>query len=398
MYTYKKFCRICNNDLIEILDLKIQPLANEFIKKELFKNENMFPLKLMLCNNCFLSQLSIVINPTYLFKNYIYLSGTTNTNKIYFKNFCNKVIYETKIITNRVLDIACNDGSQLDFFKLHNFETYGIEPAINLYDINIEKGHNIICDFWNTDIANSFKKTFDIIIAQNVFAHVDDVYQFLNACKLIMHDESNLYIQTSQANMIENNQFDTIYHEHLSFFTTYSMKILSDKVGLFINHIEISDWHGGSYLFKISKQQKSNNYNEIYNIEKKQGRYNISTYIDYKNNIELFKTKLNNIIHKFKDQRYKLIGFGAAAKGNTLLNFCQIKLDYIVDENKLKQNLYSPGLHIIIRDIDYLINDNDEKIIIILAWNFYDEIKNKLIKYDVKNYKLLSYYPQIKIE
>lgn len=395
MFKKLEKCRVCQKNIIPIIDFENQPLANSFHNKNVSLDN--YPLKLMLCSYCFHLQLSIVVSPDILFKNYIYVSGTSNTSKKYFSDFCEIVLKNNEMKTKNVLDIACNDGSQLDPFKKKNYNTYGVDPAKNLYEISNKKGHNIICDYWNKEVSEKFNKIdFDIIIAQNVFAHVDDIYDFLNSCKNVMNNNTSLYIQTSQANIVETNQFDTVYHEHLSFFSTNSMKYAVENVGMYINNIDISSIHGGSYVFKINKYKDENsNVDKFIENETENGRYNLNSYIKYKNNCLNFRNNIKKMLEDLVNEGYKLIGFGAAAKANTLLNFCKIELEYIVDENELKQNLYSPGMNIIVKNMEYLIKDKDKKIIIPLAWNFSSEIKKKISNNKVENYGILEYYPEI---
>jgi len=223
-------CRACNQDqIVTILDLQEQPLANSYHQGEQLEE---FPLKLNLCVDCFHLQLSIVVNPDLMFKNYLYVSGTAQTLRDYFDDFARKVIQDTGLAEGSVLDIACNDGSQLDSFKKLNWTTYGVDPAENLYKLSSKKGHHIICDYWTADSANELNQKFDVIIAQNVFAHTHDIYQFLETCKKVMKEDTKIYIQTSQANMINKGEFDTIYHEHLSFFSLKSAIAIANRCNL----------------------------------------------------------------------------------------------------------------------------------------------------------------------
>ena len=209
-------------------------MANNFHDKSTQSNE--YPLELMVCPNCYHCQLHFIIDPEILFKNYKYVSGTSQTGLDFFKKNAELINESANIKNASVLDIACNDGSQLDFFKDLGWNTYGVDPATNLYNLSSAKGHKIICDFWNEDIAKQLPP-MDVIIAQNVFAHTEYIDIFLQNCKIIMKPTSTLYIQTSQKNMIINGEFDTIYHEHISFFNAKSMDILVTRNGLVLNNI-----------------------------------------------------------------------------------------------------------------------------------------------------------------
>uniref|UniRef100_A0A6C0KN39 Methyltransferase putative zinc binding domain-containing protein n=1 Tax=viral metagenome TaxID=1070528 RepID=A0A6C0KN39_9ZZZZ len=389
-------CLCCKKDNQLFLDLGLQPLANNYHKLE--ELCEVYPLQLKYCSNCFHCQLSHAVDPEILFKTYKYVSGTSQTGLNFFKNNA-KLITDYKENIGKVLDIASNDGTQLDFFKELGWETYGVDPATNLCPIALEKGHKIICDFWNENSARQLP-IMDVITAQNVFAHTQYIDDFLQNCKVIMDDNSSLFIQTSQKNMIINNEFDTTYHEHISFFNTLSMKTLVERNGLFLNNISEASIHGSSYIFEIGKKLKIENNNiEDYLLDEKNKQiYNEKTYHEFNVKTQNIISNLKLEIFNYKKIGYKCIGFGAAAKGQTVLCYSNINLDYIIDENPLKIDLYSPKMNIPIVDIDYFINDSTEKIVVlILAWNFANEIKDKIRKYKGNKEIIIieAYFPEI---
>lgn len=389
-------CLCCKEQNKILLNLNYQPLANNFHEKfEICEN---YPLKLMYCPNCFHCQLSHSIDPTILFKNYKYVSGTSQTGLKFFEDNA-KFITDYLKIKGKILDIACNDGSQLNYFKKLGWETYGVDPAENLCPIAKEKGHVIICDFWNNKVASELPK-MDVITAQNVFAHTIHIDDFLQNCKSIMHEKTSLFIQTSQKNMILNGEFDTTYHEHISFFNTKSMKILVERNGLYLVNVFERDIHGTSYIFEIKTADKKlpSIQNEL-SKEKDIGLYSNITYDKFYLNAKRAITNLKFIIEKYKNE-YKFIGFGAAAKGQTVICYGNIDLAYIIDENPLKIGLYSPKLNIPIVSLDHYKNDTEKKIcIIILAWNFANEIKSKIkaINKDSKIIIIEKFFPELLI-
>lgn len=391
------FCLCCKKKNKIFLDLGSQPLANNYHKID--ETCEIYPLKLMVCTSCYHSQLSHAVNPELLFKTYKYVSGTSQTGINFFKNNADFITdYKKKI--GKVLDIASNDGTQLDFFKKIGWETYGVDPATNLYQIAKNKGHIIICDFWNEKSAKQLP-TMDVITAQNVFAHTQHVDDFLQNCKLIMHDKTSLFIQTSQKNMIINSEFDTTYHEHISFYNTLSMKTLVERNGLFLNKIFDVEIHGKSYIFEIQKTKNIDNNIEEYLLEETNKQiYNELTYHEFNFKTQNIVSNLKFELLKYKDIGYKCIGFGAAAKGQTVLCYSNITLDYIIDENPLKIGLYTPKMNIPVVDINHFINDQSTKIIVcILAWNFSKEIKEKIQRYkgEKKITIIEAYFPEIVI-
>ena len=408
----QKECLCCGKENLDILlDLNEQPLANSYHdnSEELEK----YPLGVNLCQDCYHIQLTDAVNPDLLFKDYLYVSGTTQTLKDNFKWFADYVVENHPVVNklrgtgvSSVLDIACNDGTQLDFFKEKGIATYGIDPAENLYELS-SKNHNVICDYFDSKLYEEGwpldgYKTFDIIIAQNVFAHNRNPKKFLDDCEKIMNDDSKLYIQTSQAEMILNNQFDTIYHEHISFFNINSFNELTKRTNLHLVDVIKTPVHGISYLFTLSKN--SHNIQKVKNeldVEKQRGLSSQKTYDNYKLKVLEIVENFKLLVEQSRDEGYKIVGYGAAAKGMTFLNFADVKLDVIIDDNPLKQKLYTPGTNIIIKSVEHLksYNEDDKILFIPLAWNFYDEIRERIVNVrNNNNDEFLRYFPAVKIE
>jgi 2-polyprenyl-3-methyl-5-hydroxy-6-metoxy-1,4-benzoquinol methylase len=381
------------------LDLGQQPMANSFIETE-DEPELTFPLRLNLCRDCFHLQLSHAVDPDLLFKNYLYVSGTTKTLREYFEWFANFTIGKFATRPNTVLEIACNDGTQLDVYKTRGMKTYGVDPATNLHELS-SKQHEVICDYFGPQHVEQFKnKNIDIISAQNVLAHNSYPLDFLKYCKEIMNDQTLLFVQTSQADMIVNNEFDTVYHEHISFFSVHSMKALADRAGLYLIDVVKTPIHGNSLLFVFSKNPQKNNVEQILSDERNRGLQTPATYIEYARNAEQIVNDLRDTIGAYRAGGYVIAGYGAAAKGMTLLNFGNIQLDFIIDDNPLKQGRFTPGTHIPVVAIDMLDECEDLNVAFIpLAWNFFDEIKSKIKnKRDRKEDAFIRYFPAISIE
>jgi len=389
-YTIIKNCLCCLSKNNSLLNLGNIPLANDFNDT---KESKTYPLELMVCPKCFHCQLHYIVNPEILFKNYKYVSGTSQTGLLFFKENAKFITEYTN--GKKILDIACNDGSQLNYFKELGWETYGVDPATNLLDISLKNGHTVICDFWNENVAKQFP-IMDVITAQNVFAHTQYIDQFLQTCKLVMNENTILFIQTSQKNMIINSEFDTIYHEHISFFNTKSMDILTKRNGLCLHKIHEADIHGTSYIFEIKIHSDGNFIKENLLEEESKGMYSQELYNTFSLNAKVISKNLKDKIEDFRSNGYKCIGYGAAAKGQTVICYAEIDLDYIIDENPLKIGLFSPKMNIPIVDINHFKNDPSENyLIVILAWNFADEIIHK-IKSTNKNVIIIKkYFPEI---
>jgi len=379
----KNNCRICNSlEIINILDLGNQPPPNR-LNDKLWEYIN-FPLKLNCCTKCYHLQLYGVINPKIMYRNYTYLSGTSNTMKDYFKSFVESIILCNIKKENsqkiNILDIACNDGSLLDVFLEKGFNTYGIDPAYNI--VNNIKNHNIICDFFNSTSIKHYNIKFDIVTLFNVFAHIDNIYDLLDNIDKITNLDSDIYIQTSQCNMIQNNEFDTIYHEHLSFFNINSMSLISNYSNFYLYDVKIVNVHGSSYLFHLKKNNKCINSNILkrLNYEINTNIYNLETYNKYSDYINFsWKNKLYKLLNN------KIIGVGASAKGITILNYIykdllekNIIIDCIIDENELKIGKKINSINITINNFEYIQNINENINFILFAWNFKSEIINKV--------------------
>lgn len=394
MYSYINTCLCCGGDNLSlVLDLNSQPLANSYLKDPK-ENEDTFPLGINFCSDCTHTQLTASVDPDLLFKNYLYVSGTTSTLREYFDWFAQFVSTYTN--GRNVLDIACNDGSQLDAFKREGYNTFGIDPAKNLYEISSKK-HSIVCDYFTKESSKEFNQTFDAIVAQNVLAHNSYPLEFLLSCKDILSQDGYIFIQTSQADMIKNNQFDTIYHEHISFFSVRSFAALAKRAGLNLIEVWRTPVHGTSFVFVLSKTKEDRS-NYLADCELLQ--LNLDTMKDYSAKCNKIAIDLKQLIDGFKANGKKVIGYGAAAKGNTLINFAKFDLDFIIDDNPLKQGLYSPGSRIKIVSIDELkdISEAESIVFIPLAWNFFDEIKSRIK--NVKNSDadiFIKYFPEVSL-
>lgn len=387
-------CLCCGGkNISNILDLKEQPLANSYLKS-IDESEDYYPLGVNYCNDCTHLQLTHAVNPDLLFKNYLYVSGTTKTLRDYFDNFVDITLdYFDKKSNLNVLDIACNDGSQLDSYKKRNFNTYGVDPAENLYELS-SKNHNIVCDYFTEDSVSKLSSSeFDIIVAQNVFAHNTYPNYFLTVCKEHLSETGKIFIQTSQADMVKYGQFDTIYHEHISFFNVTSMAALVKQSGLYLQDVLKTSIHGTSYVFVLSKNPTDDNATQLIENDFAHDRMAIDNFAHMAKSVVV---NLKNELDKHRDS--VIIGYGAAAKGNTLLNFGEIDLDYIVDDNPLKQKLFTPGRKIKIISIDDVNNLVGSKSIVWvpLSWNFFDEIKNRVKAKRYETSTFIKYFPKLR--
>ena len=393
-------CLACDSDDIHIaLDLALQPLANSY-KDSADAAEDRYPLAVKLCHQCKHLQLSHSVDPAIIYKNYLYATGTNQTIKDYSQWFAN-FVQEYTGITGTVLDIGCNDGTQLNYFKNLGFNTYGIDPAENLHDRS-SANHAVVCDFFGPDAVDKLSAVdYDAIVAQNVCAHNPDPAEFLQSCRKLMTNNTLLFVQTSQADMVSNDEFDTIYHEHVNFFNANSMKQLAERVGIHLIDVQKAPIHGNSYIFVLSlRDLRPYHVQNIIDLEAAHGLLSVETYRKWNTTVIDNIKSLCATLDSFRAQGYILVGYGAAAKGNTLLNFGNIKLNFIIDDNPLKQGLYTPGTGCAIVGIDELQKYTPEhKLLFVpLAWNFFREIKNKIQSARTNpNDRFIKYFPSVEI-
>jgi 2-polyprenyl-3-methyl-5-hydroxy-6-metoxy-1,4-benzoquinol methylase len=276
------------------------------------------------------------------------------------------------------LDIASNDGSQLDAFKALGLQTHGIDPAENLAPISRAKGHSILADFLENVSFDS--ETYDIITAQNVVAHTINPWAFLINCKQAMHDQSRLFIATSQANIVVNGEVDTIYHEHVSYFNAHSMMKLAARAGLTVLDIVMHDIHGTSYVFVLGKNgTSSSRVKARLEWEQVVGMLSQPIYNWWKSHVKDKIRRVRETIEDYMSDGYYTVGCGAAAKGISMLNMAGVKLDVIADNTPTKWNKVTSDMRII--PFSEIANLTQEKILfVILAWNVGVEIRSNILK------------------
>jgi nucleoside-diphosphate-sugar epimerase len=370
-------CRVCTKDSLElVLDLGNQPLVNNYLSASEYDYER-YPLTVYRCPNCSHTQLGETVAPEKLFRSYTYKSGVGYTATDHFNQLAGWLL-SLNATTSSILELACNDGSQLDCFQKRGVETFGVDPAENIVCEAAAKGHQVICGFWG-DSSVSFNRTFDLILAQNVFAHVPDPNLFLEHCILHMNESTLLYIQTSQSQMFLRGEFDTIYHEHMSFFTLKSFRYLADFHGLTICNYQRWPVHGTSYGLVFKKRGTESHcaeFEQAYLSEEALGLYSSSFYFNYRMQIHQYK---RDFLRTWASISGKKVAYGAAAKGLILLNFIGVEgIEYIVDDSPLKKGLFTPGIRYSIVDSDILKEESEPLTILVLPWNLENEIVEKI--------------------
>lgn len=396
-----KNCRVCDStDLTKYLDLGMIPLVNQLGKtKEEALNKDRFSLEVLFCNDCGLSQLSQVVNPEIMFSDYPYRSGVSKP----FVEHCNelaKYCIDKFNITEKdtVMDIASNDGTLLKSFHKKKINVLGIEPAKNLAEIANIDGISTLPEFWDHNVAERVVEVFGkmkLILGTNVFAHVDHVIEFLfNAKNCLAKDGAIVLEFPYLMNLIKGNAFDTVYHEHLSYFSARPLQKLAEICELRLIDITETDIHGGSvrveYCLKENTEYTTSGKYKFFRIVEKVDGYDTpGMYLSWGNKINSIISDIKNQLDIIKQSGKSIAAFGAAAKGCILLNSIQANdnlIDYIVDDTPEKIGKYSPGTGIpIVSRVGLEINPTDY--LLILPWNFKKEIIENTYKvFQGRNY------------
>jgi nucleoside-diphosphate-sugar epimerase len=381
-------CAVCGStDTQTVLDLHKQPLANDFRRTaDDAMTCEAHPLRLVRCRKCHHVQLADVYDRSKLFTKYAYRSGTSRTLSDYFGWLARKVTTECDVDAPVVLEIASNDGTQLDKFKKLGWKTHGVDPAENLADMARSKGHDIRVGFWGAQDFTGLPETFDAIVAQNVFAHVGNPVEFLRACARYMSPRTKLYIQTSQCEMFETGQFDTVYHEHVSFFTAHSFQRAAELSDLVVVGYEITPIHGNSCLVTFMRRGEAHarGIDVFLERERRAGIDKDWFYALYQARATQMARWLDGQIVQLQRDGYAVAGYGAAAKGMVLLHFMKEAknvLEFVVDDAPLKQGTFCPGTRIPVKPTTYLSQRACGRLaIVVFAWNFWTEIRQNILR------------------
>ena len=386
-------CRLCNNPLSNVfVDLGNSPPSNSFVTKEyLEQGEMYYPLKVYVCELCFLVQIDEYKKSVDIFNNfYPYFSSYSKTWLEHARSYVEYMIERFNYNQDTsVIEIASNDGYLLQYFKEQSIQVMGIEPASNTAELAIKNGINTVIDFFNETLANDLardNKKADLLLGNNVLAHVPDVNGFVRGLKIILKADGILTMEFPHLmQLIEKCQFDTIYHEHYSYFSFHTVKTLFQNHDLEIFDVQELPTHGGSLriFVKHAGQDKieiSKHVNQLLGKERKLGMLDLAYYKNFESKILKIKYDLTRFLMDKKTEGVKLIAYGAAAKGNTLLNYCGINKDLIefaVDASSFKQGKYMPSSHIPIVS-EERIRQTKPDYILILPWNIKDEIIDQL--------------------
>lgn len=408
---FKKItCRYCNAPLRDsFLNLGAVPLANSFLKPEQ-KNEEEFicPLALTWCPECTLVQLTHAVPPELMFSNYLYVSSTTDTFKRHFSEYARSV---KKWLGKRenvlAVDIGSNDGLLLSCYQNEGLRAVGIEPAHNLSVSANEKGLRTINRFFDVEAVEQVLAEFGkahVISGNNVFAHIDRIQDVCKNMRKLLADDGIIVLEFPYLiTMLKEMFFDMIYHEHLSYISVMALTHLLTRYDFKIFHIDSVSSHGGSLRVFIQRRNGpypvSSSVSEYLEIEKREGWLDSNAYLSFAKKVYKVRENILEWVGQSKKLGKTIAGYGAPAKANTIICFCGLTRDqiqFIVDDNPLKQGTLTPGARIPVVPSDYL-RDHPTDFVIIFAWNFATEILKKLDPLKSKGIRFVIPLPQLRL-
>ena len=381
-------CRFCGSKLEHVfVDLGMSPLVQSFLTSDqLHQMEPFYPLQVLVCEKCFLVQLQEFVAPANIFSDYLYFASYSDSWLAHAKRYTDEMVRRFPISENSlVVEIASNDGYLLQYFAEKKVPVLGVEPAANVAQVAAQKGIPSIVKFFSTATARELLaagKSADLLLGNNVLAHVPDINDFVEGMNILLKPQGVITMEFPHLlQLMEQNQFDTIYHEHFSYFSFLTVEKIFAAHGLTIFDVEELPTHGGSLrIFARHAEDFTKpvgpRVTALRSREESAGYASLETYSRFAEQVKETKHKLLEFLIKAKREGKKIAAYGAAAKGNTLLNYCAIRtdfLDYTVDRSPHKQGRFLPGTHVPVYAPDEIRRTRPDYLLI-LPWNLKDEI------------------------
>ena len=388
---HRTACRACGQSALRrFLELGPQPLANAFLRTaDEFAHERRYPLDLYFCTACSLVQLADVIDPEVLFGEYIYVTGTSTTIAEHNRRYARAVVDELGLSADDlVVEIASNDGSLLQCFGDLGVRILGVEPARNIARVAKDRGVPTENMFFGRDVGSALRATHGkarAVIGNNVLAHVDDTAGFLQGAADLIDDDGAVIVEVPYAReMLERVEYDTVYHEHLCYFSVTALTHLGASAGLGVERVDEVPVHGGSVRVWFRKGATPGATAQAFlAAERRNGLATLAAWEQFADRTRAQRQELRALLQRLTTEGKRIAAYGAPAKGNTLLNYCGIGVDlvpYTMDRNPLKVGTFTPGMHLPVRPASTLLEDMPDYVLI-LAWNFADEIMQQQAAY-----------------
>jgi len=399
-----------SKQLLKTFSLSATPPGNDFLTKgELGRHEQLYPLDLYFCENCYHVQLGHVVSPLILYqKNYTYVSATSKQFVDHLRNYAEDMIEKFNLKPNSlVIDIGSNDGTCLGFFQDHDMKVLGVDPATEIAQKATENGVNTIADFFSYNLSMSLRSKYgpaSFVTSHNACAHIDNLLDIVKGVECLLDEDGLFVLEVGYfVDVYSNTWFDTIYHEHLDFHTVAPFEKLFERANMEIIDVERISPQGGSIRIisqkKHGKFKRNSSVDELISLEHELGLDKVRTFYEFADKINLVKENLHKLIKDLKANNKTIAGFGAPTKATTLMSHFGIDeniLDFIVDDNPLKQGLYTPLSHIPVVSADELYERKPDYVII-LAWNFASPIMKMHKRYseEIGHFILPMPTPQI---
>jgi hypothetical protein len=398
-------CRSCDAELRPFLDLGTTPLANSFLRKEhLDQSEPRFPLEVGFCGSCTLVQLMHTVPPEQIFRDYVYVTATSSTITEHFHALAREAVERFGLgREDLVVEFGSNDGTLLKGFEPYGIRTLGVEPATNIAEIAESRGVRTVNDFFGPPVARKLRAEegpASYIVGCNVVAHIPDINGTMEAVATLLADEGVFQLEAPYlTDLLDKAEFDTVYHEHFFYFSLGALGFAAEQHGLRIFDVQHKPVHGGSIRPSLchagASHEPSPAVAETLERERARGIDRFEIYSDFARQVADIRERLVALLRDYRAGGCRVAGYGAAAKGNTLLNYCGIGpelLDYVADKNPLKVGLYTPGMHLPVVPADRLGEDRPEYTLI-LAWNMADEIVSEQAGYRERGGRFLVPIP-----
>jgi hypothetical protein len=409
-YREENHCRGClEGSLKKLLPLGETPLANQLLRADQGDiEEEFFPLTLSLCENCSLVQILETVDPKQMFADYPYFSSYSQTMLDHAGALAERITTEQKLgQASLVLEIASNDGYLLKNYVAQGIPVLGVEPAQNIATVAQKNGVQTVCEFFSQELASRLLQdgfAADVIHANNVLAHVPGIHSVLSGFKTLLKDGGIVVSESPYLlEMMDHGEFDTIYHEHLFYYSLTSSDYLFRRNGLTIYDVEPLKIHGGSLRIFAKRSTEPGlavrpSVTKLLAREAQRNIKSVSAYAAFIANVQTMKSEITALLTDLKKQGKRIAGYGASAKGSTFLNYCGIgdKLEYLVDRSAAKQGLLAPGTHLPIYSTDHLVKDRPDYVLL-LSWNFAEEILAQQQSYRQGGGKFVIPIPELKI-